>query len=59
MDAGGSTTSHVKVLRTLGGNAMKRYRVREGSIFDYARYGITGAIFGVLMGIVINSAYPM
>ena len=38
---------------------MKRYRVREGSIMDYTRYGITGAIFGVIIGIVINSAYPM
>lgn len=38
---------------------MKKYRVREGSMFDYARYGIAGAVFGVIMGIVTNSAYPM
>ena len=38
---------------------MKRYRIREGSIADYLRYGMVGLVFGVLMGIVINSAYPM
>ena len=38
---------------------MKKYRVREGSIADYFRYGMAGLVFGVLMGIVINSAYPM
>ena len=38
---------------------MKKYRVREGSIMDWTRYGIAGLIFGVIMGIVINSAYPM
>ena len=38
---------------------LKKYRVREGSIFDYFRYGAVGLIFGVIMGIVINSAYPM
>ena len=38
---------------------MKKYRVREGSIIDYSRYGLAGVIFGVIMGIVINSAYPM
>lgn len=26
---------------------MKKYRVRSGSIFDYARYGITGLVFFV------------
>lgn len=38
---------------------MKKYRIREGSIADYFRYGMVGLVFGVLMGIVINSAYPM
>lgn len=38
---------------------MKRYRVREGSIADFARYILVGLMFGVIMGIVINSAYPM
>lgn len=38
---------------------MKRYRIREGSIADFTRYIIAGLMFGVLMGIVINSAYPM
>lgn len=38
---------------------MKKYRIREGSIADFTRYIIAGLVFGVLMGIVINSAYPM
>lgn len=38
---------------------MKKYKVREGSIFDYFRYGMVGLIFGVIMGIAINSVYPM
>lgn len=38
---------------------MKRYKIREGSIADLTRYVIAGLVFGVLMGIVINSAYPM
>lgn len=38
---------------------MKKYRVREGSFIDFSRYGVAGAIFGVIMGIIINSAYPM
>ena len=38
---------------------MKKYRIREGSIADYFRYGMAGLVFGVLMGIVINSVYPM
>lgn len=38
---------------------MKKYRVREGSIIDYSRYGVAGVIFGAIMGIIINSAYPM
>lgn len=38
---------------------MKRYRIREGSIADIARYAFVGLVFGIIMGIVINSAYPM
>lgn len=38
---------------------MKKYRVREGSFFDYFRYGLTGLIFGILMAVVANSAYPL
>lgn len=38
---------------------MKRYRVRENSIVDYARYILAGALFGVIMGIMINISYPM
>jgi hypothetical protein len=38
---------------------MKRYRIRDGSIADLARYALVGLIFGIVMGIVINSAYPL
>ena len=38
---------------------MKRYRIREGSIADFGRYILVGLLFGVIMGMVINSAYPM
>ena len=38
---------------------MKKYRIREGSIADFGRYIIVGLLFGVIMGMVINSAYPM
>ena len=38
---------------------MKKYKIREGSIADYFRYGMAGLVFGVVMGIVINSVYPM
>ena len=38
---------------------MKRYRIREGSIADLTRYVIAGLMFGVLMGLAINSAYPL
>lgn len=53
------TVRPVRDSRILGGNTMKRYRVREGSIADFARYILVGLVFGVIMGIVINSAYPM
>lgn len=38
---------------------MKKYRIREGSIADFSRYILAGLVFGVIMGIVINSAYPI
>ena len=38
---------------------MKRYRIREGSIADIARYALAGLIFGIVMGLAINSAYPL
>lgn len=38
---------------------MKKYRIREGSIADFGRYILVGLLFGVVMGMVINSAYPM
>ena len=38
---------------------MKKYRVREGSIVDYMRYGFTGLVLGLLLAIVANSAYPI
>ena len=38
---------------------MKKYRVREGSIIDYFRYGMAGLVFGAIIGIVINTSYPM
>lgn len=38
---------------------MKRYKIREGSIADFGRYIIVGLMFGIIMGLVINSAYPI
>lgn len=38
---------------------MKRYKIREGSIADFSRYIFVGLLFGIIMGIVINSAYPI
>ena len=38
---------------------MKKYRVREGSIFDYARYGFVGLVFGMVMAAVASTVYPM
>lgn len=38
---------------------MKKYKIREGSIADIARYALAGLIFGIIMGLAINSAYPM
>ena len=42
-----------------GGNKMKKYRVREGSIADYARILGTGALFwGILLAFAAQ-VYPM
>lgn len=38
---------------------MKKYRVREGSIIDWFRYGMTGLVFGLLMAWAMNSVYPL
>ena len=38
---------------------MKKYRIREGSIADYARVTMVGLILGVLFGIVMNTTIPM
>lgn len=38
---------------------MKKYRVREGSIFDYFRYGFTGLVFGLILAVITNAAYPI
>ena len=38
---------------------MRKYRIRENSIADFGRYIIVGLLFGAIMGIVINSAYPL
>ena len=31
---------------------MKKYKVREGSVIDYTRYGLTGLVFGLLLGVM-------
>lgn len=38
---------------------MKKYRIREGSIADYGRYGLVGLIFGLIMAFATASAYPI
>ena len=38
---------------------MKKYRVREGSLIDWLRYGLTGLIFGLVMAWAMNSVYPL
>lgn len=37
----------------------KKFRIREGSVADYGRYGLTGLIFGLLMGIMTIWSYGM
>lgn len=36
---------------------MRKYRVREGSIIDWARYGMAGLVFGLVMGLAIITTY--
>lgn len=38
---------------------MKRYKVREGSIIDYMRYGGVGLLFGLFMAWAMNSVFPI
>ena len=38
---------------------MRKYRIRENSIADYGRYILVGLLFGAIMGMVINSTYPL
>lgn len=38
---------------------MKKYRVREGSFIDWARYGLAGLVFGLILGLSIITSYPM
>ena len=32
---------------------MYKYKVREGSFIDWARYGLTGVAFGLLLGVMV------
>ena len=55
----GSTVLPVKDSKTSGGDTMKKYRVREGSIADYARMFGVGALFwGLILAMAIQN-YPM
>lgn len=36
---------------------MKKYRVREGSIIDWARYGFTGLMLGLILGVMTIVSY--
>ena len=38
---------------------MKKYRIREGSIADYARVTLAGLVFGLLLGVATITAYGM
>lgn len=38
---------------------MKKYRVREGSIADYGRYGLAGLVFGLIMAFFTATVYPI
>ena len=40
-----------------GETIMKKYRVRQGSIADYARYAFVGLMFGLLLGWSIITTY--
>ena len=34
----------------------KKYRIREGSIIDYARYGLTGLVFFGTLALIAGGA---
>ena len=34
---------------------MKKYRIREGSIMDYGRYGMAGLMFGMIMAFIATT----
>lgn len=36
---------------------MKKYRVREGSIADYARYGLAGFVFFMVLALWAGITY--
>ena len=38
---------------------MKKYRIREGSIADYGRYGLAGLAFGLFIGFMTIVSYGM
>ena len=43
-----------------GVNTMtKKYKVREGSIADYARVSFVGLVFGLLIGLAAITSYPI
>ena len=55
-----SAVIRVRNSRMLGGDTMKKkYRIREGSIIDYLRYGMVGLMFGLVMAYVANTVYPI
>lgn len=61
-DAGDSiakpvTDSKMSEDRKRGETIMKRYRVREGSIADIARYAFAGLMFGLMIGWAIITTY--
>jgi len=35
---------------------MSKYRIREGSIADYARYGLSGLVFFVTLALMAGGA---
>ena len=59
MDGKGSTVLPVKDSKTSGGDTMKKYRIREGSIADYARMFGVGAVFWGLLLAMAAQNYPM
>ena len=57
--AKGSTVQRVSNSRMLGGNTMKKYRIREGSFIDYFRYGAAGFVFFMMIALASSTVYPM